>query len=162
MIRATVVVVLVGIVLAGCADPCSPEAYGGVANEETWRSVRDAFGQAKSDDTKSPRLVEPANEQGFSGPPSRFSWTSPLSSTPAQGPKVTGQLFLLEVGKLEDACRFRVLTTEMRFESDEALKSRVGPGGEFVVKVMSALVEEDQVVTGPFQPVAIPTFTVTP
>lgn len=86
MIRFVALSCAVGA-LAGCPttteDPCGEPAYGGVASDEAYLTIVDAFDKVSADDDQAPQLTTPEDGAviGKDGNAPTFAWASSLSSS---------------------------------------------------------------------------------
>lgn len=176
---------LASAVASGCAGDCEPAVYGGKASDEAWMSVRDALANAQVDEAKAPTVTSPESGAQFSdgARPTEFAWTSPLSArrdvqpwspskrgfspwsliigtAEAHLPAVTGEVFLLEVGKQAETCPYLVLTTDNAFSTDDGLKTRLSTGGTFTATVTSVYLQDNRVTEGPYRSAKASDFTI--
>jgi len=82
-----VLAVLGVLVVAACGDdaatdPCGEPAYGGVATDEAWRVMLDAYDAAESGAADAVTITSPAAAAviAASGPAPTLSWTSPIAA----------------------------------------------------------------------------------
>lgn len=172
-------------VASGCAADCEPTVFGGKASDEAWASVREALPNAQENEAKAPTVTSPdsGKQFGAGARPLEFSWTSPLSArrdvrpwvpskrrfspwslivrtAEAHLPAVTGEVFLLEVGKQGESCPYRVLTTDKAFSTDDGLEKRLSDGGEFTATVTSVYLQDNRVTEGPYRSPKANEFTI--